>query len=148
LAKDVEEHPHDPHPRYFYHRQCVIAGQAEEAIRQGETYLEMTRGGGFIQADVYGNMAIAYQQLGKMFEAQCALHLAAAHEPDRREWLVKLAWHYTQTQQWQPALAMARAAAELPAMQVRQWEPEMTRRIYEIIEQAQHELAHQHRHAV
>jgi len=142
LALDVEENPTDPHPLYFYHRQCAINGQNEKAIELGQQYLELTKSGGFIQADVYSNMATAYSNLGNLFDAQKMMHLAAACEPHKREWLYRLAVLYENGQQWNIALAMLRAAAELLPNEERQWEPLTTTRIYELIDICQREMAH------
>jgi len=142
LALDVEENPTDPHPLYFYHRQCAINGENEKAIELGQQYLELTKSGNFIQADVYSNMATAYFNMGNLPEAQKQMHLAAACEPHKREWLYRLAVLYQNGQQWNIAFAILRAAAELLPNEERQWEPLTTSRIYELMDICQREMAH------
>lgn len=154
LALDVEENSNDPHPLYFYHRECLIQGDNKTAIDLGLKYLELTRGGGFIQADIYGNMASAYQNLGNELEATKYMHLAANCEPNKREWLYRLAVLYTYQNLWNVALGYLRAACELLPNEDRQWEPQTTARIYDLMNICQqniahniaHNLAHSHTH--
>lgn len=147
LAADFAENPNDPHPLYFYHRQCLIQGCNDLAISLGREYLELTKNGGFIQAEIYSNIAAAYQNLGNLPEAQKQMHLAAACEPHKREWLYRLAALYQQATQYNVALAMLRAAAELMPHEDRQWEPQTTARIYQMIDSCQHAMLHQMAHS-
>lgn len=150
LALDVEENPDDPHPLYFYHRECGNQGDNQRAIELGQRYLHLTRNGNYIQAEVYANMAMAYQDLGNGKEATKHMALAAACEPHKREWLYRLAILYTHQNLWNPALAVLRAAAELMPTEDRQWEPQLTARIYDLMGICQrnyaHDLAHSHTH--
>lgn len=150
LTFDARENPTDPHPLYFLHRECLNQGQYERAIELGQRYLGLTSAGGYVQADVHGNIAMAYQNLGNHAEATKQMHLAAACEPNKREWLYKLAVLYSRQSLWTVALAMLRAAAELTPSADRQWEPQTTARIYDLMNICQqniaHALAHSHTH--
>lgn len=150
LMLDVEENPTDPHPLYFLHREYLIQGDNQRAIEVGEQYLHLTANGGFIQGDVYANLAVAQQRLGAVSQARRCLHLAVAEEPQRREWWYRLALLHFECREWNLALAMLRAAAELLPDESRQWEPSTTARIYDLMQKAQHEmshaLAHSHTH--
>lgn len=147
LAADVSENPNDPHPLYFYHRECLNQGHNEKAIKLGQKYLELTKNGGYIQADIHGNMAIAYQRIGYTNKARESLHLAAACEPYNREWLYRLGALHVDCQEWNIALAMLRAATEIYPGGGKQWNPQTTSRIYQLIEQCQHEIAHAMAHS-
>lgn len=149
LAADVDENPNDPHSLYFYHRECLNQGLNEESIKLGNQYLDLTAQGGFIRSEVYGNMAISYQRIGNINEARKCLHLAASCEPMNREWIYRLGFLHVDCQEWNVALAMLRAAAEILPNHSRQWEPGTTARIYQLIEYCQHELTHAlaHSHA-
>lgn len=147
LAMDVDENPNDPHSLYFYHRECLIQGLDEQSIELGQQYLDLTANGGYIQSEVYGNRAIAYQRMGNINEARKSLHMAAACEPMNREWIYRLGLLHTDCKEWNIALAMLRAAAEILPNQSRQWEPTTTARIYQLIEYCQHELAHSLAHS-
>jgi len=148
LALDVEENPNDPHPLYFYHRQCLHESDNERAIQLGRQYLELTKTGGFIKAEVYGNLAIAYQRMGDMARATEALYMALCCEPKQREWWFRLGALYVDCREYNLALAVLRAAAELLPAHTRQWEPQTTAKIYQLIEHCQHQqmhtLAHSH----
>lgn len=147
LALDVEENPDDPHPLYFYHRQCLIAGDYRRAIDLGAQYLTLTRHGGFIQADIHGNIAHAYSKLGQQADALKQMHLAAACEPQKREWYYKLAILYKDFGLANVALAMLRAAAELLPTNEREWEPQTTAKIYDLMDICKHEQLHQMAHS-
>ena len=99
LVLDVDEHPEDPHPVYFLHRQYALAGQWADAIDWGKHYLSMAKGKALDMCECYGNLAICYANLKQPQDAANCLHdpgsvrlsrwrnlrrwqLAAAHEPD------------------------------------------------------------------
>lgn len=92
LALDVEEHPNDPHPLYFLHRQYVHAGQYELAIETGRRYLQLP--GNHDRCEAFGNLALAYDQLGQTDVAVVCLHNALAAQPGRRVWWLRLAETY------------------------------------------------------
>lgn len=147
LELDVAENPTDPHPLYFWHRQCLLNGHYEKCIELGHKYLELTKQGGYIEADVHGNIAHAYANTGNLPAAQKEMHLAAACEPQKREWLYRLAVLYQNSGQWNVALAMLRAATELLPNEDRQWEPQTTARIYDLMNICQREIAHSLAHS-
>lgn len=142
LELDVQENPNDPHPLYFLHRECTNQGDNERAIELGRQYLALTANRSFIQAEVYCNIATAYQNAGNPVEAAKHMHLAAACEPHKREWWYRLAVLYVHQQQWNVALGVLRAAAELIPAEDRQWEPQTTARIYDLINICQRNIAH------
>ena len=150
LELDVEENPNDPHPLYFLHRECTNQGYNERAIELGRQYLALVANRPFIQAEVYCNIATAYQHLGNALEAAKHMHLAAACEPNKREWWYRLGVLYANQAQWNVALGVLRAAAELIPAEDRQWEPQITAKIYELMTICQrnlaHALAHSHSH--
>ena len=61
LRLDVEEHPDDPHPLYFLHRQYVLAGEWQAALEHGRRYLEHP--GALDKTECLGNMASAHLAL-------------------------------------------------------------------------------------
>lgn len=150
LARDVDENPDDPHPLYFYFRECVNQNENSAAITLGNAYLELTAGGSFIQSDCYAHLAIAHQRLGNVTEARKSLHLAIAEEPTRREWWYRLGVLHTNCGEWNLAIAVLKAAAEIIPDHRWQWEPQTTARIYDLIQHCQqriaHSLAHSHTH--
>ena len=150
LTADVEENPNDPHPLYFLHRECLNQGENEKAIELGNRYLEMTKDGGFIQGDVYANLALAQQRAGAVSQARRALHLAIAEEPTRREFWYRLGLLHYESKEWNLAVAALRGATEILPDESRQWEPSTTARIYDLLGLCQqniaHDLAHSHHH--
>lgn len=150
LALDVEENPQDPHPLYFLHRECLNQGENEKAIELGERYLEITKNGGYIQGDIYANLALAQQRLGAVSQARRALHLAIAEEPTRREFWYRLGLLHYESKEWNLAVASLRGAIEILPDESRQWEPSTTARIYDLLGLCQqniaHDLAHSHSH--
>lgn len=113
LELDCREHPGDPHPLYFLHRQYVSAGRYGQGIQAGREYLSLAKHHGLDQAECYGNLAIAHQARGEMQEAINCLYLAAALQPERRVWWIRLAEIYHGQGQNNIALALLRCAAEL-----------------------------------
>lgn len=150
LALDVNENPTDPHPLYFLHRECLNQGDNQKAIEYGDRYLQLTRDGGFIQGDVYANLALAHQRCGAVSQARRCLHLALADEPTRREFWYRLGLLHCECREWNLALAALRAATEILPVGLRQWEPQTTASIYALIGECQqniaHDLAHRHEH--
>jgi glycosyltransferase involved in cell wall biosynthesis len=146
LAADAMENPTDPHPLYFYHRELVNQGDYIQAIEMANRYLSLTENGGYIRGDVYGNLAIAYEKIGRIDKARECLHMAAACEPNRRLWLYRLALLHSQCQEWQIALAMLRAAAELPNGS-HESNPNELAQIYNLIGYCQHEMLHSMAHS-
>lgn len=152
LTLDVDENPDDPHPLYFLHRECVNQGQYQRAIDLGLRYLQLTKGRAFIKGDCYANMAMAYQKLGDINQARSSLHLAVAEEPQRRDWWYRLGVLHADCQDHHMALAMLRVAADILPDETRQWEPQLTARIYDLIEHCQrairatHHVHHDHHH--
>lgn len=142
LALDVQENPNDPHPLYFLHRECVNQGDYARAIELGLAYLSLAEPLNLIVGDCYANLATAYQQTDKLLQARKALCAAIGEEPKRREWWYRLAVFYADCQEWNLALAALRAAAEIMPEQSYQWEPQITARIYDLMGQCQHQMAH------
>ena len=108
LALDVEEHPDDPHPLYFLHRQYLHAGQHEQAIETGRRYLRLP--GTHDRCEAFGNLALAYDQLGQPDVAIMWLHNALAAQPHRRVWWLRLAEIYYNHGHPQHALPFLHAA--------------------------------------
>lgn len=148
LQRDIGEHPGDPHPLYFLHREYINQGQYREGIVTGQQYLELTKGLQYIRGEIYGNLAVAYERTNRPDEARECLHMAAACEPHRRVWLHRLAMLHANCREWQIALAMLRAAVELPNV-THESNPQELAQIYDLMNYCQHELAHlmAHSHA-
>jgi glycosyltransferase involved in cell wall biosynthesis len=142
LTADVDENPTHPHPLYFLHRECLNQGDYQRAIELGQRYLDLTKGGGYIQGDIYANLALAHQRLGAVSQARRNLHLAAAEEPQRREFWYRLGLLHFECQEWNLSLAMLRAATEIVPDQSRQWEPNTMAQVYDLIGKCQQEIAH------
>lgn len=113
LALDVAERPGDPHPLYFLHRQYCIAGEWDEALQLGREYLSVAARLGIDPCECHGNMAVAHLGNGQRQEAISHLHAAAALQPERRIWWIRLAEIYHGQGQNNIALALCRLAAEL-----------------------------------
>lgn len=92
LELDVIEHPGDPHPLYFLHRQYLLDGQHQKAIDYGQQYLVSP--GEHDRCECLGNMALAYEGLGDATAAIAWLHNALANQPWRRVWWLRLAEIY------------------------------------------------------
>lgn len=146
LQCDIGEHPSDPHPLYFLHREYINQGKYREGIVTGQQYLELTKGRQFIRGEIYANMAVAYERTNRPDEARECLHMAAACEPHRRVWLYRLAMLHANCREWQIALAMLRAAVELPNV-AHESNPQELAQIYNLIGYCQHEMLHQMAHS-
>jgi len=111
LHLDVEEHPNDPGPLYFLHRQYLLNGQYQESIDWGHRYLALK---GLIDpCEAYGNISVAHHLLGDTQEAIRWLHRAAAEQSHRRMWWMRIAELHMTQGRWQLALAHLRLASEL-----------------------------------
>lgn len=145
LRLDVEEHPDDPHPLYFLHRQYLINGDPQTALEWGQRYIDMPHN--HIRAEAYGNMANAAAMLGDGAATMRWLHLAASEQPERRVWWIRLAQQYMAQQRWQLALAHLRLASELWPVWQWQWEPETDHDLlYQLIDHCQRALHATHTH--
>lgn len=142
LTLDVAENPGDPHPLYFLHRECVNQGEYHRGIQLGHEFLALAEPLGLVTGDCWANLAIAYQRLGDMLRARTSLYAAIGQEPTRREWWYRAAVLHADCQQWNLALAVLRAAAEIAPDQTRQWEPQTTALIYDLMGHCQHQIAH------
>lgn len=121
LTLDVEEHPGDPGPLYFLHRQYLLAGQYDQAIEWGQRYLACQAT--IDPCECYGNLATCHYQLGDGNEAVRWLHRALAEQPQRRIWWIRLAELYMAASHWNIALGYLRGAGELWPQFVWQQEP-------------------------
>lgn len=140
LALDVAEHPTDPGPVYFYHRQHCLAGDFTAGLEWGHKYLALD--GNLDRCECYGNMATCAYQLGDADAAIRWLHLAAAAQPNRRIWWVRLAEIYALAKMWNLALAHLRLASELWSSFEWQYEPGTNGMgMLALIERCQAELA-------
>ncbi|MGP1665192.1 MAG: glycosyltransferase [Rhodanobacter sp.] len=118
LTLDVEEHPDDPHPLYFLHRQYLHAGQNEQAIETGIRYLQLP--GTHDRCEAIGNIALAYDRLGQLHMSIVWLHNALGAQPGRRVWWLRLAevyYNHGYPQQALPFLHGARAVTPAPGEQ-------------------------------
>lgn len=122
LLLDVEEHPSDPGPLFFLHRQYLLRGDYQAALEWGHLYLSVSEG--INPCECYGHMATAHYFLGDPQEALRWLHKAAAEESHRRIWWIRLAEMHMTQGRWQIALAHLRLASELWPEFEWQWEPE------------------------
>jgi len=114
LELDVQEHPGDPHPLYFLHRQYLHVGQWQRCIDVGMQYLRLP--GGHDRSMAFGNLALACLQLGQPAQARVWLHNGLATQPERRVWWMKLAEFYYNAGQPGPALAYLYGAKMTPAL--------------------------------
>lgn len=122
LRLDVEEHPGDPHPIYFLHRQYMLMEDWKAGIEWGTRYLALESGRD--PCECYGNLASCHYMLGDIQGAIRWLHNAAAEQPHRRIWWIRLAEMHMAAGRWNIGLAHLRLASELwPAFEW-QWEPE------------------------
>jgi tetratricopeptide (TPR) repeat protein len=142
LALDVEEHPDDPHPVYFLHRQYALAGQWREAIDWGQRYLSLARDFGVDRCEAYGNLAHCHLQIDQAHIAIQYLHRAAADQPQRRIWWIRLAEVYFNQHEFNLALALLRLAAELWPQHEQHYQPVAnTQYLYQLIQRCQAALA-------
>lgn len=111
LTLDVEEHPGDPGPLYFLHRQYLLAGEYQASIDCGLRYLACDAM--IDPCECYGNLATCCQQLDAGNEAVRWLQRALAEQPNRRIWWIRLAEMYMSGGYWNIALAYLRGAGEL-----------------------------------
>lgn len=147
LLLDVEEHPNDPHPLYFLHRQFVIAEKWEEAIKYGNLYLEMADKFGINKSECFGNMALAFAKLGANQMAINSLSLALAFEPERRVWWIRLAEAYHSINQNGIALAFLKGACELPPVHENNLMPHTNNvYLYEFIDHCKNAMNGSHYH--
>lgn len=121
LHLDVEEHPGDPGPLYFLHRQYLLGGDYRTAIEWGQHYLACEAM--IDPCECYGNLATCYYRLGEGNEAVRWLHRAMAEQPQRRVWWVRLAEMYMAAGHWNIAMSYLRGAGELWPQFVWQQEP-------------------------
>lgn len=120
LHLDVQEHPDDPTPLYFLHRQYVLAGEWQLGIDWGIKYLMLRTGD---PCEAYGNLATCFYSLGDANEAVRWLCRALAEQPHRRIWWIRLAEVYLSASMHHYALAYLRGASTLPPTWEGQWEP-------------------------
>lgn len=120
LRLDVEEHPNDPGPLYFLHRQYLLNGQYQESIDWGMRLFALQD---FDPCEAYGNISAAYHMLADTQEAIRWLHKAAAEQSHRRIWWIRIAELHMTQGRWQLALAHLRLASELWPTFEWQWEP-------------------------
>jgi glycosyltransferase involved in cell wall biosynthesis len=147
LLLDVEEHPNDPHPLYFLHRQFVIAEEWEKAIEFGNKYLEIADKIGLNKSECYGNMAIAFARLGANQMAINSLNLALAFEPERRIWWIRLAEAYHSLNKNEIALAFLKGACELPSVHENNLMPHTNNiYLYEFIDHCKSAMNGSHHH--
>lgn len=143
LRLDVEEHPGDPGPLYFLHRQYLLDGQYDQAIEWGHRYLACEAM--VDPCECYGNLATCHYQLGDGNEAIRWLHRAAAEQPHRRIWWIRMAEMYMAAGHWNIALAHLRLAGELWPVFTWQREPvEEGAKLQALIDKCQHNLAALH----
>jgi tetratricopeptide (TPR) repeat protein len=146
LRADVEQWPDHPHPAYFLHRQYALMEKWQECLAAGEHYLAIA--GDNDRCECYGNMAIAAQRLGDVQAAIDWLHRAAALQPQRRMWWVRLAEIYADGGEWNLASALCHCALELWPSQ--HWQVVLSVEhtlLYDLLLRCQHELAHGAMHA-
>lgn len=143
LLLDVQEHPGDPGPLYFLHRQYLLNGQWQECIDTGHRFLAVATLKD--PCECYGNMASSYHFLGDTQEAIRLLHRAAAEQAHRRIWWIRLAEMHMTQGRWQIALAHLRLASELWPEFEWQWEPETYgTQLYMLIDKCQRALKAMH----
>lgn len=136
LLLDCEEHPGDPHPLYFTHRQFVLAGDYEKAIEYGQRFLSTP--GDHDRCECFGNMAHAYLQCGHTETAVQYLHQAVALQPTRRIWWIRLAEIYSANHQWNTAMAFLRGASELIPAPEQHYQPQAnTTYLYDLMQRCQ-----------
>jgi glycosyltransferase involved in cell wall biosynthesis len=142
LLDDVAEHPGDPGPLYFLHRQYLLNGEYDKAIQVGKSYLNSKD---VDYCEAYGNIATAYHLRGDTQEAIRWLHRAAAEQAHRRIWWVRIAEMHMTQGRWQLALAHLRLAAELWPTFEWQWEPDTNgHQLQVLIEKCQSALQSMH----
>jgi Glycosyl transferase family 2 len=126
LLLDVGEHPDDPGPRYFLHRQHLLNGEYQQCIDMGHQFLALCAANPLTidPCECYGNLASAHHCLGDTQEAIRWLHKAAAEQAHRRIWWIRLAELHMTQGRWQIALAHLRLASELWPTFEWQWEPQ------------------------
>lgn len=143
LLLDVDEHPGDPGPLYFLHRQYLLNGQYQECIEAGDRFLAVKADKDPCEA--YGNLATAHHMLGDTQEALRWLHKAAAEQAHRRIWWIRLAEMHMTKGRWQMALAHLRLASELWPEFEWQWEPETYGpQLHRLIDKCQRALRDMH----
>lgn len=142
LLLDVQEHPGDPGPLYFLHRQYLLNGEYDKCIQVGHQFLESKH---VDPCEAYGNIASAYHMLGDTQEAIRWLHKAAAEQSHRRIWWVRIAEMHMTKGRWQLALSHLRLAAELWPEFEWQWEPDTNGvQLYQLIDKCQRALQAMH----
>lgn len=143
LHLDVEEHPGDPGRLYFLHRQYLLAGDYQAAVEWGHRYLACPA---LVDpCECYGNLATCHHRLGDGNEAVRWLHRAAAEQPNRRIWWIRLAELYMSGGHWNVALAHLRLAGELwPAFAWQQEPCETGAGLMALIDACQRNLAALH----
>jgi len=112
LLLDVQENPNDARPHYYLGRQYTYRGMWDEGIEMLARYLQM--GGTQDRANAYGFLAQCYAGLEKESERIESLHRALALQLDRRDWWGQLAAIYHAKGQDMIAVALLKAALELP----------------------------------
>jgi len=156
LLADVAQWPDHAHPAYFLHRQYAILGEWAQCLEAGRHYLEIA--GDNDRCECYGNLAIAATNLGDSRGAIALgggraaaiewLHRAAAAQPQRRTWWVRLAQLYVDLEQWNVASAILHCALELLPNDAWQSEPVIEHDLlYELLMRCQQALAHGAAHA-
>lgn len=120
LMLDVTEHPLDPSPAYFLHRQYMIGEEWQTAYDTGLAYLERPD---VDKCEPYGNLATCCLMLNRPNEAVDWLCRALAAQPHRRIWWVRIAEIYLGAAMYLYAYAYLRGAEVLPLGNEWQWEP-------------------------
>lgn len=147
LTQSVEEHPNDPHPRYFLARLLAARGEYQQAISHFDAYLSMATPQHDV-CEVYGHLATCYSGLGDANRAVICLQNCLIHQPQRRVWWIRVAEIYRGLGLHNIALAYLRGAAELIPAPEQHAQPMYTGYyLYELIHACQleqHAQGHHH----
>lgn len=112
LELDVEENPGGGRPLYYIGRQYMYRGKWQKSVEMLRRYLETPAT--HDRADVYWCLSKCFAKLGQQAEQIQALYQACALQPGRREWWGNLATIYHDGGQDVIAVALLKAALELP----------------------------------
>jgi len=113
LLLDVAENPSSSHPVYYLGRQYYYLGQWHAAIALLRRYIEMEPSGIEV-AEAHRYLAECYKALGDRSGQVRELHLMMAAAPQRRDAYGLLAELYHASGRHTEALALLKAALELP----------------------------------
>ena len=111
LLMDVEENPDEPRPKFYLGRQYQYLKRWQDAINVLIEYLENPD---HDEPNAWEELATCYENLNDKKHQIAALYQAAAADPLRRDWWVKIAEIYHAQGEDAAAVGLLRCALEIP----------------------------------